>query len=127
MLEMVIVLPVLLLMLFALAEFGLAFGRWITINNAAREGAREAILFRSDCVVAQVEADVRAQVQTYTGTLGLSVPDSDITVTGVCGGAGSDSAVTLTVPFNFQVLPGIAPSLGTSLDLVGASVMRNEG
>ena len=55
------------------------------------------------------------------------LPDSDIIVAGVCGGAGSDSTVTLTVPFDFQVLPGIAPSLGTTIDLVGASVMRNEG
>ena len=127
MLEMVIVLPLLLLMLFGMAEFGLAFGRWLTINNAAREGAREAIVFRKDCAVAPVEAEVLAVVQNYTAALGLDVQAGDVVIAGACGGGGSDASVTVTVPYDFLVLDAIAPSLGTSIPLEGSSVMRNEG
>ena len=42
MLEMIIVLPVLLLVLFGILEMGLAFARYQVVSNAAREGAREA-------------------------------------------------------------------------------------
>jgi Flp pilus assembly protein TadG len=127
MLEMVIVLPLLLLMLFGMAEFGLAFGRWLTINNAAREGAREAIVFRQDCEVAPVEAEVLAVVQNYTSVLGLTVEPADISIAGVCGGGGSNASVTVSIPYDFLVLDAIAPSLGASIPLEGSSVMRNEG
>ncbi len=127
MLEMVIVLPLLLLLLFGLAEFGLAFGRWLVVNNAAREGAREAIVYRKDCVVTDVEADTEAAVQAYAAQLGMTIQPSQITVTGVCGGGGSDSTVAVSVPFDFQVLQAIAPSLGPGLNLESSSVMRNEG
>jgi Flp pilus assembly protein TadG len=127
MLEMVVVLPLLLLLVFALVEFGIAFGRWLAINNAAREGARDAVLFRTDCDPATVEAEVIATVQAYTSNLGLTVPASAISVTGQCAGPGTDSTVSVTVQYAFQTLSGIAPSLGTSLTLSASSVMRNEG
>jgi Flp pilus assembly protein TadG len=127
MLEMVIVLPLLLLLLFALVEFGLLFGRWLVVNNAAREGAREAILFRADCDPAAVESQVISTVQSYTSSLGLSILAGDISVDGVCGGTGSMSTVAVTLPFNFQVLGAIAPSIGPTVNLPASSAMRNEG
>jgi hypothetical protein len=50
MLEMVIVAPVLLLLLFAIAEFGIAFAQWQTLSNAAREGARVGVVFRDPAI-----------------------------------------------------------------------------
>jgi Flp pilus assembly protein TadG len=127
MLEMVIVLPLLLLLLFALVEFGILFGRWLVVNNAAREGAREAIVFRTGCDPTSVENDVVATVQSYGSSLGLSIPASDIGVSGTCGGPGTTSTVTVTSPFTFQTLPGIATSIGPTINLTSSSVMRNEG
>jgi Flp pilus assembly protein TadG len=40
--EMALILPLLLLLLAAIADFGRAFNSYIVINNAAREGARYA-------------------------------------------------------------------------------------
>jgi Flp pilus assembly protein TadG len=127
MLEMVIVLPLLLLVLFALAEFGILFGRWLIVNNATREGAREAVVFRADCDATSVETDVVSTVQNYASALGITITSSNVGVAGLCGGPGSDSTVNVTLPFAFQVLPGIAPSIGTNLDLTSSSTMRNEG
>jgi Flp pilus assembly protein TadG len=127
MVETVIVLPLVLLLLFALVEFGVLFGRWLVVNNAAREGAREAVLFRPNCDPSAAETEVLATVQSYASSMGLSIPDSDINVDGVCAGPGSTSTVNVTLPFTFQVLPGIAPSISSTINLPASSAMRNEG
>jgi Flp pilus assembly protein TadG len=127
MLETVIVLPLVLLLLFGLIEFGIMFGRWLMVNNAAREGARQAIVFRQNCSTAQVESDVIATVQAYTDALGVSLPGSGISVNGQCAGGGSASTVSVTLPFTFEVLPGLATGIGPTISLIGSSVMRNEG
>ena len=127
MLETVIVLPLLLLLLFALVEFGIMFGRYLMVNNAAREGARNAIVYRQDCNVAQVESDVIGTVQSYTNALGVSIPAGDVSVAGQCTGGGAASTVGVNLPFTFEVLPGIATGIGPVINLQGTSVMRNEG
>jgi len=38
--EFALVLPIFLLVLFAIVDFGMAFHAWITVTNSAREGAR---------------------------------------------------------------------------------------
>jgi len=127
MVEFVIILPILLMLVFAIVEFGVVFGRWQTLSNAAREGARTAVVFRSNCVVATVEAEVRQRVKDYAAPLGMTLTDADIDVSGVCGAADTSSTVSVTLPYTFKVLPGFAASVSPSIDLVGNSVMRNEG
>ena len=51
MVEMVFVLPLLILLVFAIAQFGLMFSRWLTLSNAVREGARDGVAFAGPCGV----------------------------------------------------------------------------
>ena len=127
MVEFVIILPVLLMLVFAIIEFGVLFGHWQTLSNAAREGARTAVVFRSGCNVSAVEAEVRQRVKDYAAPLGIVLGDGDIAVSGVCGDSTTSSTVTATLPYEFKVLPGFAASVSPTIDLVGNSVMRNEG
>jgi Flp pilus assembly protein TadG len=127
MVEFVIILPILLMLVFAIVEFGVLFGRWQTLSNAAREGARTAIVFRTNCVAGTVEAEVRQRVKDYAAPLGIVLTDGDIGVSGVCGSSTTSSTVTVTLPYTFKVLPGFASSVSPTIDLVGNSVMRNEG
>jgi hypothetical protein len=69
--ETVIVLPLLLMLLYGIIEMSLVLSRWQAVSNAAREGARTAIVFRSTCDVATVEAAVRQRVRDYTQPLGI--------------------------------------------------------
>ena len=126
MLEFVFILPVLLLVLFSIIEFGLLFGRWQTLSNAAREGARTAVVYRKDCVLADVETEVRTVVKNYASSLNIVLNDADITVNGPCLGPGTQSSVQVDWPFVFRVVPGFS-GLSPTIDLVGSSVMRNEG
>ena len=127
MVETVIVLPVVLMLLFAMVEFGVLFGKWQTLSNAAREGARTAVVFRTGCNVGAVEAEVRQRVKDYAQPLGIILNDGQIAVSGVCGANTTDSIVNVTLPYDFKVLPNFAQSVSPTIDLVGRSVMRNEG
>lgn len=125
--ETVIVLPILLMLLFAVAEFSLVFARWQALSNAAREGARTAVVFRSDCNVATVEAEVRQRVTDYATSAGITLNSGDIDVQGVCGTPATNSRVTVTAPYQFRVLRGFAKSLSPTITITGTSEMRNEG
>lgn len=127
MVEMVIILPLLLMMLFAIAEFGVIFGRWQTLTNAAREGAREAVVFRSPCDATTVENEVTTTVQNYASSAGITLAAGDVSVTGACGAANTDTSVNVNHNYTFRVLPGFAKSLNPSVDLSTSATMRNEG
>ena len=47
--EAAFVFPLMLLLLFGIGEFGIAFTQWNSLTNAAREGARMGVVFRSPC------------------------------------------------------------------------------
>ncbi len=127
MVEMVIVLPLLLMTLFAVIEFGVVFGRWQTVTNAAREGARKAVVFRTNCVAGDVETEVKNTVKNYASGIGITLLDTNIDVQGACGSKDTSSTVSVTLPYTFAVLPGFAASVSPTITLVGNSVMRNEG
>jgi Flp pilus assembly protein TadG len=73
--ELALVLPILLLMFAAIVDFSLMFQRYLVINNAAREGARIAVLpgYTSADVTARVTQYVRNGIgdQTVTPTVNL--------------------------------------------------------
>ena len=72
MVELIIILPLLMMLLFAITEFGVMFGRWQNLSNAAREGARTAVVFRTTCTTATVESEVRTTVKNYAASLGMT-------------------------------------------------------
>ena len=125
--EMVIVLPLLLMILFGIAEFSVMFSRWQAVTNAAREGARTAVVYRAPCDVATVLGEVRDRVRSYTAPSGMVVTDAQIVIEGVCGTPATNARVQVTVPYQFRVLSNLMPSLSPTINTVGDSVMRNEG
>lgn len=127
MVEMVIILPVLLMLLFAIAEFGVVFAQWQTVTNAAREGARDAVVFRVNCDISTVESEVRTTVKNYASTVGITLADADIGVIGACGAQNTDTAVNVSHGYTFSVLPGFAASLNPTVNLSTSATMRNEG
>lgn len=122
MVEMVLVLPVLLTILFAICELSIAMMRWQTLGNAAREAAREGSLFRASCSSVQADADATSAANDTLQAAGVS--GATITITGTCVVPGSTS-VTVTVPYDFLFLPDFITGLAPSLDLTSSSVMRN--
>ena len=123
MVEMVFVLPLLMFIVFAIAQFGLMFNRWLTLSNAVREGARTAVVFRSPCSSTTVENTVRNTVASYAQSGGVGIDPADVTVTGsVCGSSGSTLTVDATFDFELRIP---FSDLGT-IPLFASSAMRKE-
>ena len=68
--EFALVLPLLLLVVLGIMDFGLLFQRYEAVTNAAREGARIAILEGYN------PPDVEARVEQYLTDAGLDGPSS---------------------------------------------------
>lgn len=64
--EFALVLPILLLLVFGIVEFGRAFNTYLIISNASREGARYA-------VVGAENGEIIDAIEAKTSTLGSSV------------------------------------------------------
>ena len=60
---------------------------------------------------------------TAAASMGISSPS--VTSSGECTGSGTPLTVRATVPYTFQVLPGLS-GVPANITLVGESVMRNE-
>jgi Flp pilus assembly protein TadG len=125
---MALVLPLLLILIFAIGEFSIAFTQWQTITNAAREGARVGVVFRgANCNAGTVQTEIQQAIDTYVSASGLSAGSVALTPapTGVCSGSGTPLTVNAQIPYQFQMLPGLT-GLQPQITLSATSVMRNE-
>lgn len=126
--EFVIVLPLLILLLFASIEFGVALFDKAMITNASREGARAGIVFNSPTRLS--DADIQKVAQDYCKanliTFGAA-NDPAVTVS-YPDGKDSGDPLTVTVQYNygFLVVPRFIPGFNPSITLRGVSVMRYE-
>ncbi len=115
--EMAIVMPLLLTMLFGIIEYGWMFNVRQGLSTAAREGARTATLPGS------TEADVQARVNEYLAPLGIT--SASVTLTRATEGNPTET-VSVIVPYADVTLVG--DYFGTGRTEVGAKVsMRKEG
>jgi Flp pilus assembly protein TadG len=132
-LETAATLPIVLFIAVGIFEFGRAYQTYQVVTNAAREGARVAILHNA--TPAEVESRVRGYIQN--GEL-PNVSQTQIAVNraaSVVIGANTASAsvVTVSYPFSFMVLNPVAnlitrgSTLGaTPFNLTASAEMRNE-
>jgi Flp pilus assembly protein TadG len=123
--EMAIVLPLLLLLVFAIGDFGIAYTRWVSLTNAAREGARVGVVFRNPCTAGTVENEIRATVSDYADSSGLDGTTVNTDILNACQGTGTELTVTATAPYNYLALSALA-GLAPTLNLSARTVMRNE-
>ena len=125
-LEAAITLPMLLLVAVGIFEFGRAYQTWQILTNAAREGARIAVLPDS------TSGDITSRVQQYMrdGQLGAvngaTIGVNRSAVLDVNGRSVSASDVSIDYPFSFIVLQPVARLVAPTTSLGGAIVMRAE-
>ena len=130
MLETALVLPVVLLLLFSVLEFGRVYAEWNTGQASARAGARAASLFRAQCDVLSVENEVVAMVAAVIASNPLTRgKDPEVTVSNACStNADRLSCVTVKVPTDFSLLAGLSGFFAApgGFTLESTSVMRPE-
>lgn len=116
--EFALVLPLLLMVVFGITEFGRAWFAVNALSTAAREGARLAVVTAPDipAVTARVEEVLSAGAVTPTS----------ITVTGPADG-DPQRRVTVTVTADFTVIPGnILGTFSGTIPLQASTSMRHE-
>lgn len=129
--ETALTLPLVLLVSVAIFEFGRAYETWQVVVNAAREGARVAILPGSTAT------DVTSRAVNYMQMGQLSNANTatvNVSVVPISIGASTANAsqVTISYPFSFMVLQPVAnlvvsgSTLGSPITLTASAVMRNE-
>ncbi|CAN5783740.1 hypothetical protein BH23GEM11_BH23GEM11_08660 [soil metagenome] len=138
--ETAIIMPVLLLMIVGIIEMSSAWRTYQVLTNAAREGARVALL--PTATLAEVTARVNASVRA--GGLDPEGPNFSFTaeclngetvIAPVCGesSTGTDARISVAFDYTFRLLQPVANlacgggcgSFGT-ITIGSSSIMRNE-
>ncbi|TKV29510.1 pilus assembly protein [Arthrobacter sp. NamB2] len=103
--EMALLLPVLILLLLGIMEFGRAFDAQVTLTNAAREGVRVMAISKD-------AATARSSTVTAAGTLRPQLTDANIaisvpgaTTANPCPAGGT---ATVTITYTLSTLTKIA-------------------
>ena len=139
--ELALTLPLLLVVIGGIVDFGFLFQRYEVVTNAAREGARLASLpgYDETAVRDRTRQYIQSGLGLTTGALDAAVPNSslgvaltypDITVTGATTFTVSSAKVDVVYTHQFvllgSVLRLINASWGDSFVLRATSQMRLE-
>ena len=102
--EFAIVFPVLAVVLFGIAQFGILFNNYLTITDAVRAGAREA-------AVARQSADPVGAATTAVRNAAADLNQANLSVTVNSGWLpGSDVTVQATYPYSISLLGWVLTS-----------------
>jgi Flp pilus assembly protein TadG len=124
--EFALIVPILVLLLAGIFDFGMMFRAYEVVTNAAREGARVGVL------PGYGDADVEDRVDAYMAVSGLTGPYTvAVANMPVATGAGTFTAraVTINYTYQFTILGGVGAFFGGGLGnipLRAQSVMRTE-
>lgn len=115
--ELAVVLPVLLLILFGIIEFGRVFGAYLTLTSASREAARAGVVGATN-----------AQMETLVGSkAGLDWNNLTITITPPPSSRKRGEELTVRLDYEVQIFtPIIGDLVGNSVSLTAETTMRIE-
>jgi Flp pilus assembly protein TadG len=114
--EFALVLPLLAMLLFGIIQFGVVFNNYVTLTDAARAGARKAVVSRHlSGRVTVTKAAVKSSAS------GLDLNDDQITVNSAWT-PGSDVTVSVSYPYSIDLI-GFVVKSG---DLTSTSTERVE-
>lgn len=99
--EFALVFPLLLMVILGIVDFGFLFQRMEVVTNAAREGARIAVL------PGYSEADVRARVQNYVETAGIPTT-----------GTPANPEVNVDMAYSIPMPSGTTPMSGKLVEVI---------
>src|SRR6476469_3035765 len=106
--ECAFVLPILLVLLFGIIQFGIIFNNYVALTDAARAASRKGAVSRS-------EADPKETCESagYAAATNLQDPGTKFIVTcspSASWAAGSDVTVTATYPYEIKLLDWVVAS-----------------
>jgi len=128
--EFAVVLPLLLLLVFGIIEFGVFLYDKAVITNASREGARYGILYRPDR--SNLGSEINTVVQNYTQNNLITFGAAAVATADFPNGSpaamvrGDLLMVRVQYPYGFLFVPAFISDLAGSVTLEAATTMRVE-
>lgn len=115
--EMALVIPILILLVFGMMDFGRVFNAYLVTSEASREGARAAVLNKTD-------GEITSAVTNAGATINLVSSDVNITP---AYPRSRGVPVTVTVTKDIVILtPKLSQFVNTSYTVTSKTVMRME-
>ena len=131
-LEFALIVPILIALVFGIADFGWAINRDTMVNNAAREGAREGSLNPDATAIANTVRQSLSQVEAIgttpskiTVTVACRKPDTTA-CTNFATDAVSGGTVIVTVALNHSWITPVGSTFGSGIVLRKIVEMRIE-
>ena len=117
--EFGLIVPILLILVLGIVEFGHAFQVQGTLSAAAREGARRMAL-QND------QGQARDAVQEAAGALSPGITDAQISIDPASCPIASDTDTDVVVTISYP-MPFLTGFFGATVGLSGRGVMRCQG
>ncbi|MHB9095211.1 MAG: TadE/TadG family type IV pilus assembly protein [Eubacteriales bacterium] len=122
--EMALILPILLMVIFGIIEFGRILNTYMIVTEISREGSRKGAVGGTD---SEIRTTVRSQV-TDAGLDASLVHDSDIVITDPSTGTrprGTSLKVQVSYPVDI-IAPYLGPLIGDPYIVTSQTTMRVE-
>ena len=124
--EFGLILPILLVLIMGIIDFGLLMTSRASMVSASREGARAGIVKAVPSVtVADIKTIVRNAL-TISGWDPDDVAAATVDVTGAGGAFGTDLTVGVNSNYSFLVLSNLVPSIDDQITLNASTTMKME-
>ena len=122
--EFALILPLFLLLVMAVWQFGRAWQVYQTLTDAAREGARTAVVANPNITVDSVAAKINRNLQLAA----LDTASAIKTITGMHGGTGTQATIAISYPYQLRWLQPFVGWTGAqaSFNMNTSVVFRNE-
>lgn len=124
--EFALVMPLLLILIISVFEFGRAWNLHQTITDAAREGARKAVIADASVTTDSVTAAIANRIAAS----GFDPANATVTLPdGFHAGTGAVTSVRIEYPFRFgilRVLIGLLANNDGVITMATEARMRNE-
>ena len=121
--EFGLVLPLLLLTIYGIVEFGTAYYRQQVLTGAVRDAARAGVIGMG---TKPSSSQIKQKVFTYLDGVGWDSSQATVTVTGAQGASGTSLTVEATYPTSLSLVAAFADSVevdGNGNIQVGARVV----
>jgi len=117
-LEFAAVIPVFLLVVMGIVDFGVGLKTWIQVTNAAREAARYGAIY---CSQGEIDGTPVADLvveRAEDSATGLEFLPGDITVSSNCDAGHATESVNVTIEYDYKL---ISP-LGGMMSFMGGGI-----
>lgn len=115
--EFALILPILLLVVMAILQFGMMLNSYLTIENASREGARAGIVGSSDAEIQQLIISTSPNLDPTNLTVSIT-PEEGLRKSG--------DTIIVEVSYNYEFVVPIISSIVKNVVLNGQTSMRVE-